>query len=147
MLKQLKLRKELELKKQERESLISQEETFKKRSEELEEKLENATTEGDLLMAEDSSAIVKEYFAYNKDIWTPFNDERKTYGVFDECGTFYIRLEIDSMSNTQRSEDVCGNIFLFAEETILSSVGNHFKDGCGQLVIEGAADYFALLED
>ena len=47
MLKQLKLRKELELKKQERESLISQEETFKKRSEELEEKLENATTEGD----------------------------------------------------------------------------------------------------
>ena len=106
-----------------------------------------ATTEGNLLMAEDSSAVVKEYFAYNKDIWTPFNDERKTYGVFDECGTFYVRLEIDSMSNTQRSEDVCGNIFLFAEETILSNVGNHFKDGCGQLVIEGAADYFALLED
>ena len=47
MLKQLKLRKELELKKQERESLISQEETFKKRSQELEEKLENAKTEGD----------------------------------------------------------------------------------------------------
>jgi HK97 family phage major capsid protein len=47
MLKQLKLRKELELKKQERDALISQEEEFKKRSEELEEKLENAKTEGD----------------------------------------------------------------------------------------------------
>ena len=61
MLKQLKLRKELELKKQEREALISQEENFKKRSLELEEKLKNATTEGDFSgLTDEIEALEKE---------------------------------------------------------------------------------------
>ena len=105
------------------------------------------TTGGKLFMAEDCSVAVQERFAYNKDIWTPCDDERKMYGVFDEAETFYIRLEIDSVDNTRCFEEVCGNMFLFAEETVLFETGESFKAGCGQLVVEGTADYFALLED
>ena len=105
------------------------------------------TTGGILFTAEDRSIAVKERSRYNEKIWDPSYDERENYGVFDENETFYMRLEIDSLNNTTVAEEVCGNLFIFAEETTLYKLADCFKVGCGQLAIEGTADYFALLED
>lgn len=105
-----------------------------------------------LMMATDCSDTgrnlpVKDKAILDESFWRPEHIERKAVGIFDETEAFYLRIEIDSIESAHEADEICGNFFLFADEGQLLKVANEFKAGCGQLIIEGTADYLVLLED